>query len=211
MYNILKVEAKYCGQKQDNYFDDVELIITHFKQKLHMVYDEFYCQYVNIQNESQEAKINRREAIIDFQNLINNSEKNPNLQINDLKAEIIKKNEICKEIINKCEVKFEDNRKKFEKMINDEFTIVSKSLKLVNEQNIFQRIASKLSNLFNGGKKYLEILKQYNKIVNNIDSYELVEQMRNDTVEFVADIIEMRRFDENGLENVRIGGKNGSK
>ena len=121
LYNILKVEAKYCGQKQDNYFDDVELIITHFKQKLHMVYDEFYCQYVNIQNESQEAKINRREAIIDFQNLINNSEKNPNLQINDLKAEIIKKNDICKEIINKCEVKFEDNRKKFTK--NDDIRL----------------------------------------------------------------------------------------
>ena len=55
----------------------------------------------------------------------------------------------------------------------------------------------------------MEILKQYNKLVNNIDSYELVEQMREDTVEFVADIIEMKGIEDDGLEEVRIGGKYG--
>lgn len=204
LYNMLKVEAKYCEQKQDSHFDDVELIITHYKQKLHMVYDEFYCQYVNIQNEIQEAKTNSRIGIINYQKLVNENNDNK-----ELKESIKKKNELYKEIVRKCELKFKENKEKFEKMINEEFKLASKSLQIINEQNVFQRLFSRISNIFKGGKKYLEILKQYNKLVNNIDSYELVEQMREDTVEFVADIIEMKGIEDDGLEEVRIGGKYG--
>ena len=213
LYNMLKVEAKYCGQRQDNYFDDVELIITHFKQKLNMVYDEFYCQYVNIQNEIQEARSNRRIAIINFQKIVNDIEKNPETktQFENAKKELIKKNEIYKEIIQKCDLKFSKSKEEFEKMINEQFTITSKSLQIISHQNIFKRMFGRFSNMFKGGKKYLEILKQYNKTVNDIDSHEIVQQMRNDTIEFVADILEMMGIEENGLESVRIGGKNGSK
>ena len=75
LYNMMEIEAKNCNQKQYLYFDDVNLIITHYKQKLNMVYDEFYCQYVNIQNELQEANNNRRIAMINYQKLVNMSEK----------------------------------------------------------------------------------------------------------------------------------------
>ena len=252
LYNMLNLEAKNCKQRQDNYYDEVELIITHYKQKLNLVYDEFYCQYVNIQNEIQEAKINRRIAIINYQKLVNTKErvlqsleyqefinkkqdllyklklantqneyneiykkisqlKSPLKDDKELKEVIIKKNEIYKEIIQKCNKKFDEAKEKFEKMINDEFVISSKSLQIICEQNIFQRLLTRFSNIFSGGKKYVEILKQYNKNVDNIDSHELLEKMRNDIVEFVADILEMRDFDEDGLENVRIGGKDDNK
>lgn len=211
LYNIINIEAKNCFQSQSSNFDEVNLIITHYKQKLNMVYDEFYCQYVNIQNELQEATANRKIAMINYQKIVNKYENNsPTKDDLEIKEEIKNKNEIYKKIINKCNLKFDELKNKFEKTINDEFFITSKSLQLVSEQNIFQRIFGKLENIFSGGKKYKEILKQYNKSINEIDSYEIAQQMKNDTIEFVADILEMRGINENGLEeNVRIGGKNG--
>ena len=252
LYNMLKLEAKNCKQRQDNYYDDIELIITHYKQKLNLVYDEFYCQYVNIQNEIQEAKTNRRIAIINYQKLVNNKErvlqsleykefvnkkqnllyklklantqneyneiykkisqlKSPLKDDKELKEVIIKKNEIYKDIIQKCNEKFDETKEKFEKMINEEFVISSKSLQMMCEQNFFQRLLTRFSNIFSGGKKYVDILKQYNKDIDNIDSHELLEKMRNDIVEFVADILEMKGFEDDGLENARIGGKDGNK
>lgn len=211
LYNMLKVEAKNCNQKQDYYFDDVNLIITHYKQKLNMVYDEFYCQYVNIQNELQEAKTNKRIAMINYQNLVNKSESSE-LIPNEIeqKEEIKKKNEIYQKIINMCNEKFADSKLSFEKIINEEFIVSSKSLQIVSEQNIFQKLFNKFSNIFTGSKKYTEILEQYHKTINKIDSHDIVEQMRNDTVEFVADILEIKGIEESGLEeNARIGGKNG--
>lgn len=210
LYNMLKVEAKNCSQKQENYFEDVNMIITHYKQKLNMVYDEYYCQYSNIQNELQEANANRRIAMINYQKIVNKSESIA-LQSKDIKQkeELKKKNENCQKIINMCNLKFDNTREKFENMINEDFLIISKSLQLVSEQNVFQKFFSKFSNIFNGKQKYENILKEYNKIVNNIDSYEIVGQMRDDTVEFVADILEIRGIDESKLEeNARIGGRN---
>ena len=248
LYNMLKIEAKNCRQKQDNYYEDIELIITHYKQKLNMVYDEFYSQYVNIQSEIQEAKNNRRIAIINYQKLINNKEEilksqeyqdflsqkqkllyklnlaNNQIEYNKIYQEISKldsplkndkeikeviknKNEIYKKIIDKCNNKFEEISKKFENMINEEFVITSKSLQMICEQSIFKRLTDRIFNIFTGSKKYVEILKDYNKIINNIDSRELLDQMRNDIIEFIADIIEMRGFDESELEAARIGGK----
>ena len=252
LYNMLKIEAKNCRQKQDNYYEDIELIITHYKQKLNMVYDEFYSQYVNIQSEIQEAKNNRRIAIINYQKLINNKEEilksqeyqdflsqkqkllyklnlaNNQIEYNKIYQEISKldsplkndkeikeviknKNEVYKKIIDKCNKKFEEIRKNFENMINEEFVITSKSLQMICEQSIFKRLTDRIFNIFTGSKKYVEILKDYNKIINNIDSRELLDQMRNDIIEFIADIIEMRGFYENELEIARIGGEYGYK
>ena len=243
LYNILKIEAKNCQQRQDNFFDDINLIITHYKQKLNMVYDEFYCQYVNIQNEIEEAKINRRIALINYQKLINSKEKmlqsskyqdfvskkqvllnklklastqkeyneiykdisklkSPLNDDKEMKDVIIKKNEIYKDIINKCNFKFDELKEKFKVMIDNEFQISSKSLQIFSEQNFLQKLFSKFTNIFKGRKKYIEILDEYNRNINKIDSHEIVEQMRNDIVEFVADILEIRGIDKDLLEDV---------
>lgn len=250
LYNMLKIEAKNCRQKQDNYYDDIELIITHYKQKLNMVYDEFYSQYVNIQSEIQEAKNNRRIAIINYQKIINNKEEilksseyqdflsqkqkllyklnlaNTQIEYNmiyqeiskldsplkndkELKEVIKNKNEVYKKIIDKCNKKFEEISKKFENIINKEFVITSNSLQMICEQSLFKRLTGRFLNIFTGAKKYVGILKEYNKLINNIDSQELLTQMRNDIIEFIADILEIRGFNENELEVARIGGKNG--
>lgn len=213
LYNIIKVEAKNCFQSQDSSFDEINLIITHYKQKLNMVYDEFYCQYVNIQNELQEASTNRKIAMINYQKIINKSEiESLSKKELESKESLKNKNEIYKKIIDKCNLKFDESKEKFEKMINEEFLISSKTLQVINEQNIFKKLINRFSSIFTGSKKYKEILEQYNKIINKIDSYEIVEQMRNDTVEFVADILEIRGIDQNEFEeNVRVGGKNGKK
>ena len=209
LYNLLKIEAKNYSQKHDDYFDDLELIISHFKQKLNMVYDEFYCQYVNIQNELQEARNNRRIVMINFQSLINAHQKDNIVNFNEKKEELIKKNNQYKEIIEKCNLQFEESRRKFEEMTNSEFLLSSKSLQIITEQNFIQRLFSKITSIFTGKKKYSEIIKEYNKIVNNIDSHELVEKMREDTIEFVAEILEMKDVEEEELnENARIGGIN---
>lgn len=206
LYNMIKIDSKNCNQRQDTYFDDEKLIISHYKQKLNMVYDEFYCQYANIQKELQEANNNRKLALIHYQKKVNQED---NAFDDDQKEDLRRRNETYKKIVEMCNSKFESSRESFEKMIEEEFKISSKSLQIISEQNIFQRIISRFSNLFTGNKKYLEILSEYNKAINNIDSHEIVEKMRNDTIEFVADVIEVKGIDETELEeNVRIGGKN---
>ena len=209
LYNLLKIEAKNCFQRHDDYFDDLELIISHFKQKLNMVYDEFYCQYVNIQNELQEAKNNKRIVMINYQKLINDNPNSTQTEFLKKKEELIKKNELYKKIIEKCNLQFEESKNKFEEMVNREFLLSSKALQVISEQNFIQRLFSKIASLFNGKKKYTEIVKEYNKIVNNIDSHELVETMRNDTINFVTGILVMRGIkEENFEESVRIGEEN---
>ena len=210
LYNLLKIEAKNCFQRHDDYFDDLELIISHFKQKLNMVYDEFYCQYVNIQNELQEAKNNKRIVMINFQKLINFSQNFNQEEFIKKKERLIKKNELYKKIIEKCNLQFEESRKIFEKMVNKEFLLSSKALQVISEQNFIQRFFSRIAHIFNGKKKYSEIVKEYNRIVNNIDSHELVETMRNNTVNFVTEILAMRGIKEEKFEEgVRIGEKDG--
>ena len=212
LFNMVKAEAKNYGQSDDFYFDDINLIVSHYNQKLNMVYDEYYCQYTNILNELQEARNNRRIAMINYQKSVNKSENNNSFEDNSIKEELREKNNIYKEIIDKCNKKFEENEIEFEKMLNEEFVITSKSLQIFCEKNFFQRIFFKISNLFGGEKKYTEVLAQYNKRINGIDSYEIIEKMRNNTINFVADILKIRGIDESDLqENARLGGLNGKR
>lgn len=211
LYNMINIEAKNFNQRQDNYYEDINLIISHYKQKLNLVYDEFYCHYVNIQNEFQEASANKRIAMINYQKLVNEIENGENNKSNlELKESIKEKNDIYNRIIDMCQSKFLETQEKFEKMIDKYFEISSQSLQLISEQSVFQRIWNKLLNIFDGAKKYTAVLKDYHKSIDNIDAYQIVEQMRNDIVEFVANILELRGIDENELdENVRLGGRNG--
>ena len=210
LYNMILVEAKNFGQRQDNYFEDINLIITHYKQKLNLVYDESYCQYVNIQNELQEANSNRRLVMIQYQKLINEIEARDGIEVfQDVKESLKEKNKNYQIVRQMCEDQFLKAQQKFEKMVEENFLISSKSLQLVSEQNVWQRFCSKFSNIFHGSQKYQAVLKNYHKSVDNIEAGQMVKQMRNDIVEFVADIIEIKGVDENELEeNARIGGRN---
>lgn len=242
LYNLLQAEAKFYDQNQDVHSDDMQLIISHYKQKLNMVYTEFYTQYVNIQNEIQEARLNQKIAMINFQKIINNREnalksreyqeftnkkqmlvqklklannkseydniykeiselKSPVKNIEELKTELKAKNELYEKIIEKCNQKFGSCKIKFENQINHEFLIAS-SLQVVDENNWFEKVKKRLINFFTGFKKYEKILKEYHKRVDKIDEREIMEEMRNDTIDFITEILELRSFGNNSLENV---------
>jgi hypothetical protein len=238
MYNLLQVEAGNYGQKQDEYYDEVEKIVNHYRQKLNMIYDEYYCQYVNIQNELQEARINQKIAMINFQkimtdkeNAINspeykkyiedkklltyklnlaNSQKEYNeiyQELQNLKSPIneaidykkqsqIEKSEVYEKIVLKCKEKFNNCIASLENKINSEFLIES-SLSVINDTNIFERLKRKIQNMFHGKENYMKILKKYNSKVDSIDAQEIVTGIKENTIDFVTEILEIES--ENGL------------
>lgn len=190
LFSALKIEAKNYNQSQDKFFEKINSIINNYKKHLNIVYDELYCQYINIQNELQEANNSKRIIMINFQKLINQVE-HTNVQNMDIeqKEKLKKNNEVYNKIIEMCKAEFEKSRINFENIINEKFSITSNSLKLISEQTALQRFLGKITNIFNGKKKFAEILKEYEKIVNELESNFIIEQIRNETVEFVKSIL----------------------
>lgn len=189
LYNLIQAEASHFGQSTDRFYDDINLTINHYKQKLNMVFDEFYCQYSNIQNEIQEARMNREIALINYQKIVNEGN-TPNSEM--LKEDLKKKNEMYKGIVRKCEDKFDICKGKFEQRINDEFFIISNSLQVRSEMSLFKRLFNKLANIFGGSQRFGEIVAEYNQKVDNIDSQMIVNEMREDTINFITEILEIR-------------------
>ncbi len=201
---LLDIEAQNYHQNKENFYENINLIISHYKQKLNMVYDEFYCQYVNIQNELQEARLNKQVVMSNYQKIINEIENGSQSgkDYNKLKNNLKEKNELYNKIIDKCNEKFGICVAKFEQRINDEFLITTTALQVRTEVNVFQKFLNIISNIFNGKKRYSEVLSGFIKKVDKIDSQELVSQMREDTIDFVAELLELRgysseSFDEN--------------
>jgi hypothetical protein len=203
LYSILQAEASSYSQKQEKFYDNIELIIAHYKQKLNMVYDEFYCEYANILNEINETRLKKNANMINYQAIINQievaQEKSKYLEKN--KQKLKEKNEIYNQIIDKCNKKFESCKKEFEQKINDEFLVIS-SLQVIDEINIFKKLARKILNIFTGNEKYLSALDEYSKKVDKIDAREIVNQMREETIDFVEEILTLRDFDEDNLADV---------
>ena len=194
LHNILHEEANIYGQSEEKYYEEIQFIINHYTQKLNMVYDEFYCQYVNIQNELQEARLNKDFIMINYQKTINKNEQGLNLsevEFEKTKKKLRVNNEIYNKVVSKCNEKFGICKAKFEKRINDDFLIIS-TLQIMNDKNIFQKIKYKITNLFSGSLKYTEILGKYNSKVDKIDATEIVNQMREETIDFVTEIVELR-------------------
>ena len=78
--NLLQKEAISYNQKSDNFYVTKNYIISSYKEKLEKLYKEYYLQYVNIQDELQEARFKQRAIMIKYQELINKKEedlKNP--------------------------------------------------------------------------------------------------------------------------------------
>ena len=195
LYNMMKIEAHNCNQKKDDSFKEIEFIITIYKQKLELVYDVFYEQYANIQNELQEANTNRKIAIIHYQNIINELEENSEMNLETKKIIEKKKNENYHKVIQMCKEKFDQLFDNFEKVIMEEFSISSNSLQIISEQNILQKMVRKFSNLFQGKKKYTIILEEYKRKIGNINTNNITQKIKSDTIEFIADIMEIKEID----------------
>lgn len=93
--NLLQKEANTYKQKIDKFNITKNYIISSYREKLENLYKEYYLQYVNIQDELQDAKFKQRALIIKYQELINKKEselKNP-IYINyiNTKKELLEK------------------------------------------------------------------------------------------------------------------------
>ena len=78
--NLLQKEANNYNQKIDKFYVTKNYIVSSYKEKLEKLYKEYYVQYVNIQDELQDARFKQRIIMIKYQELINKKEediKNP--------------------------------------------------------------------------------------------------------------------------------------
>lgn len=190
LYNLLHLEASQYNQSSANYKDLIESIIKTYKDKLYIVYDELYLQYVNIQNEIGDARLNQKVAMINFQKIINDSEINKK-DYTRVKEKIKNKNELYDKIIKKCEEQFSICMTNFEDQINNAF-FIENSLITVDENNIFSKIKHAIINLFKGKRLYKEALLSYQTKIDKIDVENIVNNFRNQTIEFVTDILEIK-------------------
>lgn len=190
LYNLVQMEANGYNQKPDKQFEFVDNMINEYRTKLNIVYDELYLQYVNIQNEIGDARLNQKAAMINYQKVINDSEQTPK-DYSDLKAKIKNKNDVYEKIIKKCEEQFATCMSDFEYQIDNSFYIES-SLKVIDENSIFAKIKNSIKNFFIGSKLYKEALDNYQAKIDNINTDKIVEDLRNQTIEFITDILEIK-------------------
>ena len=227
---LLNDETSKLGHKREDI--SKSYITKTYREKLNELYKEYYIQYVNIQNELQEARFNQRVVMIKYQQLINKREielKSPEyieymnkkkvlmqklnlannskeyneiynqinnlkspLQSNDIQKEELKvENEKYQRIMNSCKQKFLTCRANFEHQINNEF-LVSTQLVVVNENSIFDKIKNFFSNIFSKKQKYQELIENYRNMVDKIDTEKIISQMREDTITFVEEILEIK-------------------
>lgn len=190
LYNLLHQEAKQYNQGSESQNALIESIIKIYTDKLNIVYDELYLQYVNIQNEIGDARLNQKVAMINFQKIVNDSEIS-NKDYNSLKEKLINKNDGYEKIIKKCEEQFNICMGNFESQIDNTFFIET-SLKVSNETGIFSKIKNALVNMFNGKKLYKGALENYKEKIEKIDTGKIISDFRNQTIEFVTDILEIK-------------------
>ena len=190
LYNLLNLESSQYKQNSESQRELVESIIKIYKDKLYIVYDELYLQYVNIENEIEDARLNQKVALLNFQKIINDSEINKK-DYKSLKEKLKNKNELYDKIIRKCEEQFATCMTNFEDQINNTF-FIENNLIVVDENSIFSKIKHMISNLFNGKKLYKEALDNYKKEVDNINTEKIINDFRNQTIEFVTDILEIK-------------------
>lgn len=190
LYNLIGLEAKSYNQNIDKYFEKIENIVKIYREKLQVVYDEIYLQYVNIQNEISEARLNQKVSIINYQKVINDEE-TKTIPNQSLKDKIKNKNDIYSQIIEKCNKQLEICSSNLEKQIDSKFAVAN-TLQVINENNLFIKIKNIILNLFSGTKMYLKVLSEYEKNVRNIDTESIIKGLRNETVEFVTDILEIK-------------------
>lgn len=72
--SLLQKEAETYNQKMDKFYKTKNYIVSSYREKLNRLYKEYYLQYVNIQEELQDAKLRQRTVMIKYQELINKKE-----------------------------------------------------------------------------------------------------------------------------------------
>lgn len=240
LYNIITAECNLYFQKSDEHYKKINEVITNYKTKLNNLYDELYCQYVNIQNELQDARLNKKIALINYQKIINDKEKvvsseeyqqyidkkkeliyklqslnnkekynelyneielleSPVRNDNSKKEDIKAKNKMYDTIIEKCITALEDCRNSFKEKV-DSLLVIPTDIDVINENSFLQKLKRRIMSLFNGKNKFEQILENYNKKILNINDEAIINEMRNETIEFVTDLLEIRTFTDSEFD-----------
>ena len=86
------------------------------------------------------------------------------------------------------------NYPNFEKKVNEAFLI--EDTLIVANNNFFVKLKNKILNFFKGSKKYKEVLNSYSSKVDLINYQKIIDELREETVDFVTEILEMRDVDD---------------
>lgn len=191
LYNLLDAEAGSYNKKADSKFDaHISKIMDKYREKLDAVYDELYLQYISVQSEISSARVNEKVILINYQRAVNNSEITGKSN-NEIKRNLKNKYDIYEKIINRCKDQFENCKTQMEVEINKSF-LISSDLQVIDENGFFNKLIRKITNFFSGSKKFEEKLDGYEGSIDYIDSQRIVQDIREQTIEFVTDILEIK-------------------
>ncbi len=107
------------------------------------------------------------------------------------KEELKSENEKYQKIINLCNQKFMTCRANFENQVNSEF-LVATSLITSESSSFINKIKSIFINIFMGAQKFTEVLENYKEMIEKINCDKIVEDMRNETINFVEQTLEIK-------------------
>ena len=146
---------------------------------------QLYMSYINLKNNLIQ-KLNSAANSTEYNQIYQkiNELKSPISNIESKKEKLRSENEKYQKIINLCNQKFLTCKANFEHQVNNEFLIAT-SLITTEKLSFVDKIKSIFINLFRGAAKFTEALENYKEMIEKINCDKIVEDMRNETVEFV--------------------------
>lgn len=179
-----------------------ELLDARLKQRVSIIK---YQELINkkeeqLKNPEYVKYMNTKKMLLQKLNLTNNSAeynkiykmilslKPPVIDVEEKKQYLKDEKDKYQKIINLCNQKFLTCKANFEHQVNNEFLIAT-SLVTSESQGIFSKIKNIFYNIFMGAQKYTDILENYKNIIEKIDCEKILNQMREDTIDFVEQVL----------------------
>jgi len=188
-----------------NYLNEIrkkqKIVITNYQIILNnrekMIDKDAYKKYLK-DKEIFEYKLKLSVNKEEYNRILKEKEEltSPIQEIVEYKEKYKKKAELYEKVIRNCVEKLEECRNEFENKVNEIFSMAA-SLQVIDEKNIFQKLKLKIVNLFNGQKNFDNFLNIYITKVNSINLDKHINKIKEDTIEFLTDMIELIDVENN--------------